>query len=68
MKVQAICTVCGAPASKTYRKVEKNRHEQVLVGETEMYEARCRAHVDYFEEMQGYQLSSKEPSSSHPVS
>ena len=68
MKVQAICTVCGVPASKTYRKVEKNRHEQVLVGETEMYEARCRAHVDYFEEMQEpYQLSSKESSPSHSV-
>ena len=50
LKVQAICTVCGAPASKTYRKVEKNCHEQVLVGETEMYEARCRSHIDYFEE------------------
>ena len=50
VKVQAICTVCGAPASKTYRKVEKNCHEQVLVGETEMYEARCRSHIDYFEE------------------
>jgi thymidine kinase len=51
LKVQAICTVCGSPASKTYRKVEQNRHEQVLVGETEMYEARCRSHVDYFEEL-----------------
>ncbi len=51
MKVQAICTVCGSPASKTYRKVEQNRHEQVIVGETEMYEARCRAHIDYFEEL-----------------
>ena len=51
LKVQAICTVCGAPASKTYRKVEQNRHEQVLVGETEMYEARCRSHIDYFEEL-----------------
>ena len=53
LKVQAICTVCGAPASKTYRKVEKNCHEQVLVGETEMYEARCRSHIDYFEEEVG---------------
>ena len=51
LKVQAICTVCGAAASKTYRKVEQNRHEQVLVGETEMYEARCRGHIDYFEEL-----------------
>ena len=50
MKVQAICTVCGAPASKTYRKVEKNIQEQVVVGETELYEARCRLHTDYFEE------------------
>lgn len=50
-KIQAICTVCGAPASKTYRKNSKNS-EQVLVGEADLYEARCRAHADFFGEDQ----------------
>lgn len=49
MKVQAICTVCGAPASKSYRKDASNT-DQVVVGETETYEARCRAHFDYYDE------------------
>lgn len=49
MKVAAICTVCGAPASKTYRKPSDNK-EQVLVGETDLYEARCRSHFDYYGE------------------
>jgi thymidine kinase len=48
-KIQAICTVCGAPASKTFRKNQKNTN-QVLVGEADMYEARCRAHADFFGE------------------
>ncbi len=50
-KIQAICTVCGAPASKTYRKDSKNS-SQVLVGEADLYEARCRAHADFFGEDQ----------------
>ncbi|EQC47196.1 thymidine kinase [Bacteriovorax sp. Seq25_V] len=49
MKIQAICTVCGAPATKSYRKPTKNQ-DQVLVGESDMYEARCRSHFDYFGE------------------
>lgn len=49
MKVHAVCTVCGAPASKTYRKNPKNK-DQVLVGETDLYEARCRGHFDYFDD------------------
>lgn len=49
-KIQAICTVCGAPASKTFRK-NLEQKEQVLVGETDLYEARCRAHADSFESM-----------------
>lgn len=48
-KIQAICTVCGNPASKTFRKDPKNS-AQVLVGETDLYEARCRAHADFFGE------------------
>ncbi|MDC1175287.1 thymidine kinase [Bacteriovoracaceae bacterium] len=45
-KIQAICTVCGAPASKTYRK-DPDSSEQVVVGETDLYEARCRSHWDF---------------------
>ena len=60
MKVQAICTICGAPASKTYRKVEKNIDDQVVVGETELYEARCRLHTDYFEERDQLDFLSKD--------
>ena len=48
-KVHAICTVCGAPATKTFRKPSDNTN-QVLVGETDVYEARCRSHFDYIDE------------------
>lgn len=48
-KIHAVCTVCGGPASKTYRKNPKNG-DTVLVGETDLYEARCRGHFDYFDE------------------
>jgi thymidine kinase len=47
-KLQAICMVCGEPASRTQRLV--NGHPArfddpvVIVGASEMYEARCRAH------------------------
>lgn len=44
-KLQAICAVCGASASKTYRK--SGHGEKILVGEAELYEARCRAHYEY---------------------
>ncbi len=49
-KIQAICTVCGAPASKTHRIDPKENSEQVLVGESNLYEARCRSHWDYQQE------------------
>ncbi len=39
-KTLAICMVCGAPANRTYRKVK--RGGRVVVGGTELYEARCR--------------------------
>jgi thymidine kinase len=48
-KVQAVCTVCGMAATKTYRKFSQ-ADEQILVGESDLYEARCRSHVDYFDE------------------
>lgn len=46
-KIQAICTVCGAPATRTQRLV--NNDEQFLLGELKTYEARCRAHYDFDE-------------------
>jgi len=49
-KIHAICTVCGSSASKTYRKPEEECDEQILVGEGDAYEARCRTHWDAFEE------------------
>ncbi len=40
----AICVVCGNPADRSQRIV--NRDARVLVGETDAYEARCRLHWD----------------------
>src|SRR5580765_2244759 len=39
-KTLAICMVCGSPANRTYRKV--SRAGRVVVGGTDLYEARCR--------------------------
>ena len=45
-KLQAICAVCGAPASRTQRLIDgipANYDEpQILVGAKEVYQARCR--------------------------
>ena len=47
-KLQAICMVCGQPASRTQRLVNgkpaKYNDPIVIVGAAEMYEARCRQH------------------------
>jgi len=47
-KLQAICMVCGEPASRTQRLVngEPANYDDplVIVGTSEMYEARCRKH------------------------
>lgn len=47
-KLQAICMVCGEPASRTQRLVNGKpaRFEDpvIIVGASEMYEARCRTH------------------------
>jgi len=47
-KLQAICMVCGEPASRTQRLINgKPAHlldPVVVVGAGELYEARCRAH------------------------
>ncbi len=39
-KVHAICVICGDIAHYSYRKVQDS--EQILLGETDSYEARCR--------------------------
>jgi len=47
-KLQAICMVCGEPATRTQRLVNGRpaRYDDpvVIVGAAEMYEARCRKH------------------------
>ena len=47
-KLQAICMVCGEPATRTQRLVNGKpaRFDDpvVIVGASEMYEARCRKH------------------------
>lgn len=40
----AICVVCGNPADRSQRVV--NRDARFLVGESDAYEARCRLHWD----------------------
>jgi len=39
-KLSAVCSVCGGLASRTFRKVKST--ERVVVGDKDMYEARCR--------------------------
>ena len=39
-KLQAICVKCGNPASYTQRLSKDD--SQVVIGETDIYEARCR--------------------------
>lgn len=41
-KVHAVCVVCGAEASKTQRIADSQ--DQILVGSTNAYQARCRKH------------------------
>ncbi len=45
-KLQAICAVCGAPASRTQRLIDGRPANyddpQILVGANEVYQARCR--------------------------
>jgi thymidine kinase len=47
-KLQAICMLCGEPASRTQRLLDGRpaRYDEpiVVVGASEMYEARCREH------------------------
>ena len=39
-KLRAICVKCGNPATYTQRRTKDS--EQILIGETDIYEARCR--------------------------
>ena len=47
-KLQAICMICGEPATRTQRLVNgkpaRYKDPVVIVGAAEMYEARCRKH------------------------
>ncbi|RXK30377.1 thymidine kinase [Bacillus velezensis] len=47
-KLQAVCSVCGAPASRTQRLIDGKPASYddpvILVGASESYEARCRHH------------------------
>lgn len=43
-KQYAICMVCGEPATRTQRLVASE--DEILVGSTDSYEARCRVHFD----------------------
>lgn len=43
-KQHAICRVCGGPATRTQRLSAAT--EDIVVGSTEAYEARCRLHFD----------------------
>jgi thymidine kinase len=47
VKIHSICTVCGAPATRSQRLTSSK--ERVLLGETDAYEARCRGHYQYDE-------------------
>ena len=42
-KLRAVCEVCGEDATHTYRRKDCDT-SQILVGEKDFYEARCRAH------------------------
>jgi thymidine kinase len=41
-KITAVCTSCGQPASKTHKKLPNA--EQIELGTTDLYEARCNDH------------------------
>lgn len=43
-KQYAVCTQCGAPATRTQRTIPSE--ENILVGSGEIYQARCRMHFD----------------------
>ena len=60
-KIQAICTVCGSPATRSQRL--SDCQSTVLIGESEAYEARCRAHYFFEPEDETHRLPVKEETS-----
>lgn len=47
LKIKAICTICGSPATRSQRLTEST--STVELGETDKYEARCRSHFEFDE-------------------
>ncbi len=45
VKVHAICTICGAPATRSQR-LNPDKKQQFHLGETDEYQARCLAHFE----------------------
>ncbi|MNV23313.1 Thymidine kinase [compost metagenome] len=46
-KLTAHCTVCGKPATKTFKKQQDPDSGSVELGATELYEARCNSHWNF---------------------
>jgi thymidine kinase len=57
-KIQAICTVCGVPATRSQRL--SDCQDTVLLGEADAYEARCRSHY-YYEPVEAQERLPLEP-------
>lgn len=66
-KIQAICTVCGAPAVRSQRLSASE--DKILLGETDAYEARCRAHYlhDEGEEQVALPMEDATPKAASPT-
>ncbi len=56
-KLSAICVVCGEEATRTYRVTSSD--EQVLVGASNHYQARCRRHHVYEKNHEVTKVSSR---------
>ncbi|MBP9674356.1 MAG: thymidine kinase [Bacteriovoracaceae bacterium] len=57
VKLHAICTLCGSPATRTQRIVNSTEH--FLLGEKDAYQARCRRHYEGPEAMEDFIPSSE---------
>jgi len=57
-KIQAICTTCGAPATRSQRL--SDCEDTILLGEKDAYDARCRAHYIYEPKDQSIRLPLKD--------
>lgn len=57
-KIQAICTICGAPATRSQRLSDCS--DTVLLGEKDSYDARCRAHYIFEPEDRSLRLPIEE--------